>query len=292
MTIDMKSIHDSDRTLVMGVLNITEDSFSDGGLWLDPANAKAHGEAMMKDGADIIDIGAESTRPGAKRVSEEDEQTRVLGAVDALIPEGAVLSIDTTRASVARMALEHGAQIINDVSGGRLDREVPHVVAEHAESLYIVQHWRGWLAGSAGDVPDADTSVYANGVVDDVYDELMKQVDDVLQAGVSPSQIIIDPGLGFSKPSVEHNFPLMTALERFNATGYPVLIGASRKRFVGAALADAGIDKPNMDSKDNATAAISALCAEHGAWAVRVQDVEKSRDAVAIGNAWRAFAND
>lgn len=292
MTIDMKAIHDSDRTLVMGVLNITEDSFSDGGLWLDPANAKAHGEAMMKDGADIIDIGAESTRPGAKRVSEEDEQTRVLGAVDALIPEGAVLSIDTTRASVARMALEHGAQIINDVSGGRLDREVPHVVAEHSESLYIVQHWRGWLAGSAGDVPDANTSVYANGVVDDVYDELMKQVDDVLQAGVSPSQIIIDPGLGFSKPSVEHNFPLMTALERFNATGYPVLIGASRKRFVGAALADAGIDKPNMDSKDNATAAISALCAEHGAWAVRVHDVEKSRDAVAIGNAWRAFAND
>lgn len=292
MTIDMKSIHDSDRTLVMGVLNITEDSFSDGGLWLDPANAKAHGEAMMKDGADIIDIGAESTRPGAKRVSEEDEQTRVLGAVDALIPEGAVLSIDTTRASVARMALEHGAQIINDVSGGRLDREVPHVVAEHAESLYIVQHWRGWLAGSAGDVPDADTSVYANGVVDDVYDELMKQVDDVLQAGVSPSQIIIDPGLGFSKPSVEHNFPLMVALERFNVTGYPVLIGASRKRFVGAALADAGIDEPDMDSKDNATAAISALCAEHGAWAVRVQDVEKSRDAVAIGNAWRAFAND
>lgn len=292
MTIDMEAIHDSDRTLVMGVLNITEDSFSDGGLWLDPANAKAHGEAMMKDGADIIDIGAESTRPGAKRVSEEDEQTRVLGAVDALIPEGAVLSIDTTRASVARMALEHGAQIINDVSGGRLDREMPHVVAEHSESLYIVQHWRGWLAGSAGDVPDADTSVYANGVVDDVYDELMKQVDDVLQAGVSPSQIIIDPGLGFSKPSVELNFPLMMALERFNATGYPVLIGASRKRFVGAALADAGIDKPNMDSKDNATAAISALCAEHGAWAVRVHDVEKSRDAVAIGNAWRAFAND
>lgn len=292
MAIDMKAIHDSTHTLVMVVLNITEDSFSDGGLWLDPAKAKAHGEAMMKAGADIIDIGAESTRPGAKRVSEEDEQTRVLGAVDALISEGAVLSIDTTRASVARMALEHGAQIINDVSGGRLDREVPHVVAEHAESLYIVQHWRGWLAGSAGDVPDADTSVYANGVVDDVYDELMKQVDDVLQAGVSPSQIIIDPGLGFSKPSVEHNFPLMVALERFNVTGYPVLIGASRKRFVGAALADAGIDEPDMDSKDNATAAISALCAEHGAWAVRVHDVEKSRDAVAIGNAWRAFAND
>ena len=291
MTIDMKSIHDSDRTLVMGVLNITEDSFSDGGLWLDPANAKAHGEAMMKDGADIIDIGAESTRPGAKRVSEEDEQNRVLGAVDALIPEGAVLSIDTTRASVARMALEHGAQIINDVSGGQLDREVPHVVAEHAESLYIVQHWRGWLAGSAGDVPDANTSVYANGVVNDVYDELMKQVDDVLQAGVSPSQIIIDPGLGFSKPSVEHNFPLMVALERFNATGYPVLIGASRKRFVSAALNDAGIGEPTMDDRDNATAALSALCAEHGAWAVRVHDVRRSRAALTIGSLWRQYQN-
>lgn len=291
MSIDMKAIHDSRRTLVMGVLNITEDSFSDGGLWLDPAAAKAHGEAMMKDGADIIDIGAESTRPGAKRVGEADEKTRVLGAVDALAPEGAVLSIDTTRASVASAALEHGAQIINDVSGGQLDRELPHVVADYAESLYIVQHWRGWLAGAAGNVPDADTSVYEHGVVRDVYDELMRQVDAVLAAGVRAEQIIIDPGLGFSKPGVEHNLPILKALDRFNAAGYPVLIGASRKRFVGALLADAGVDEPDMASKDNATAAISALCAEHGAWAVRVHDVEKSRDAVAIGNAWRAFAN-
>ena len=291
MRIGNREFDTKNETYIMGILNVTPDSFSDGGKFNHMDAALAHAEQMIRDGADIIDIGAESTRPGAKRVSEEDEQTRVLGAVDALIPEGAVLSIDTTRASVARMALEHGAQIINDVSGGQLDREVPHVVAEHAESLYIVQHWRGWLAGSAGDVPDANTSVYANDVVDDVYDELMKQVDDVLHAGVAPSQIIIDPGLGFSKPSVEHNFPLMVALERFNSTGYPVLIGASRKRFVGAALADAGIDEPSMGSKDNATAAISALCAEHGVWAVRVHDVAKSRDAVAIGNAWRAFAN-
>lgn len=291
MSIDMKAIHDSRRTLVMGVLNITEDSFSDGGLWLDPAAAKAHGEAMMKDGADIIDIGAESTRPGAKRVGEADEKTRVLGAVDALAPEGAVLSIDTTRASVASVALEHGAQIINDVSGGQLDRELPHVVADYAESLYIVQHWRGWLAGAAGNVPDADTSVYEHGVVRDVYDELMRQVDAVLAAGVRAEQIIIDPGLGFSKPGVEHNLPILKALDRFNAAGYPVLIGASRKRFVGALLADAGVDEPDMASKDNATAAISALCAEHGAWAVRVHDVAKSRDAVAVGNAWREYAN-
>lgn len=285
----MKAIHDSEHTLVMGVLNITEDSFSDGGLWLDPARAKAHGKAMMRQGADIIDIGAESTRPGAKRVSEEDERSRVLGAVDALIPEGAVLSIDTTRASVALAALNHGAQIINDVSGGRLDAELPHVVAVHSECLYIVQHWRGWLAGAAGTVPDADTSVYANGVLNDVYDELMAQVDAVLAAGVGPEQVIIDPGLGFSKPGIEHNLPLLAGLERFNATGYPVLIGASRKRFVGAMLASAGIDEPTMANKDNATAAISALSAEHGAWAVRVHDVAKTRDAVAIGSVWRAY---
>ena len=222
MAIDMKAIHDSQSTLVMGVLNITEDSFSDGGLWLAPEAAKAHGEAMMKAGADIIDIGAESTRPGAKRVSEADEKARVLGAVDALIPEGAVLSIDTTRASVALAALEHGA---------------------------------------------------------------------VLEAGVQAEQVIIDPGLGFSKPGVEHNLPILAALDRFNAAGYPVLIGASRKRFVGSLLAGAGVTEPDMASKDNATAAISALCAEHGVWAVRVHDVAKSRDAVAVGNAWREYAN-
>ena len=184
MAIDMKAIHDSQRTLVMGVLNITEDSFSDGGLWLAPEAAKAHGEAMMKAGADIIDIGAESTRPGAKRVSEADEKARVLGAVDALIPEGAVLSIDTTRASVALAALEHGAQIINDVSGGQLDRELPHVVADHSDCLYIVQHWRGWLAGAAGNVPDADTSRYEHGVVNDVYVRWMR----CLKPGCRPNR--------------------------------------------------------------------------------------------------------
>ena len=292
MTIDMKAIHDSDRTLVMGVLNITEDSFSDGGLWLDPANAKAHGEAMMKDGADIIDIGAESTRPGAKRVSEEDELARITGAVNALIPAGAVLSIDTTRASVAAAALDGGAQIINDVSGGTLDANLPHVVADH-DCLYIVQHWRGWLAGSKGVNPDQDTSVYEHGVLTDVHDELMRQVDDVLAAGVKPERIVIDPGLGFSKPSIEHNLPLLTGLETFRATGYPVLIGQSRKRFISAMLAEAGAsgeNGPTMDQRDDVTAALSALSAEHGAWAVRVHDVAKSRAAVITGNTWRQYA--
>lgn len=291
MAIDMKAIHDSQSTLVMGVLNITEDSFSDGGLWLAPEAAKAHGEAMMKAGADIIDIGAESTRPGAKRVSEADEKARVLGAVDALIPEGAVLSIDTTRASVALAALEHGAQIINDVSGGRLDRDLPHVVADH-DCLYIVQHWRGWLAGSKGGAePDADTSHYEHDVLKDVHDELMSQVDAVLKARVAPERIIIDPGLGFSKPGIEHNLPLLVGLDMFKRSGYPVLIGASRKRFVSAALNDAGIGEPTMDDRDNATAALSALCAEHGAWAVRVHDVRRSRAALTIGSLWRQYQN-
>lgn len=288
---ELQRLHDTDCTLLMGVLNITEDSFSDGGLWLDPGKARDHGDDMLHAGADIIDIGAESTRPGAKRVSEKDELDRVTGAAKALIAHGAVVSIDTTRSAVAQAALNEGAQIINDVSGGQLDRELPHVVADHSDCLYIVQHWRGWLAGAAGDVPDADTSRYEHGVVNDVYDELMRQVDAVLEAGVQAEQVIIDPGLGFSKPGVEHNLPILAALDRFNAAGYPVLIGASRKRFVGSLLAGAGVTEPDMASKDNATAAISALCAEHGVWAVRVHDVAKSRDAVAVGNAWREYAN-
>lgn len=282
----LQALHDAPNTMVMGVLNITEDSFSDGGKWLDPQAAAEHGHASAKAGAQIIDIGAESTRPGAKRVSEQDELNRVLGAVHALADAGVPLSIDTTRASVAEAALEAGASIINDVSGGRLDPQVPQVVAEH-DCLYIVQHWRGWLSGSQGATPDADTSVYTGGVMHDVREELLGQVDDVLAAGVRPEQIIIDPGLGFSKPSAAHNFPLLVGLDTLRASGYPVLIGASRKRF----LADAGIDPGNMAARDDATAALSAMCAEHGAWAVRVHDVAKSLAAVTMGTMWRTYAN-
>ena len=289
---DLQALHDATHTMVMGELNITEDSFSDGGLWLDPAKAAQHGRDMMAAGADIIDIGAESTRPGAKRVAEADELARITGAVKTLIPAGAILSIDTTRASVAAAALSEGAQIINDVSGGTLDAELPHVVADH-DCLYIVQHWRGWLAGSKGANPDQDTSVYEHGVLTDVHDELMRQVDGVLAAGVKPERIIIDPGLGFSKPGIEHNLPLLTGLETFRATGYPVLIGQSRKRFISAMLTEAGAagaDGPIMAQRDDVTAALSALSAEHGAWAVRVHDVAKSRAAVIAGNTWREYA--
>ena len=272
---DLQALHDTTHTMVMGVLNITEDSFSDGGLWLDPAKAAQHGRDMMAAGAAIIDIGAESTRPGAKRVAEADELARITGA-----------------ASVAAAALSEGAQIINDVSGGTLDAELPHVVADH-DCLYIVQHWRGWLAGSKGANPDQDTSVYEHGVLTDVHDELMRQVDGVLAAGVKPERIIIDPGLGFSKPGIEHNLPLLTGLETFRATGYPVLIGQSRKRFISAMLTGAGTagaDGPTMAQRDDVTAALSALSAEHGAWAVRVHDVAKSRAAVIAGNTWREYA--
>lgn len=288
---DIAALRDAQRTLVMGVLNITEDSFSDGGLWLDPAAAAQHGRDMVAAGADIIDIGAESTRPGAKRVSEADERARVVGAVRALVSAGVTLSIDTTRASVAAAALKGGATIINDVSGGALDAALPHVVAEH-DCLYIVQHWRGWLAGSAGPAPDADTSYYEHGVLADVHDELMRQVDAVLAAGVDPARVIIDPGLGFSKPGIEHNLPLLAGLGVFQAEGYPVLVGASRKRFVSAILIEAGIDEPTMETRDEATAAISALAAEHGAWAVRVHDVARSRAAVAVGSQWRHYATN
>ncbi|WP_417852253.1 dihydropteroate synthase [Bifidobacterium oedipodis] len=304
---NLQALHDNPNTMVMGVLNITEDSFSDGGLWLDPDAAVRHGRDMMAAGADIIDIGAESTRPGAKRVSEADELARITGAVKALMPANPVLSIDTTRASVAAAALEEGAQIINDVSGGTLDAELPHVVADH-DCLYIVQHWRGWLAGSKGATPDMDTSVYEHGVLKDVYDEVMHQVDGVLAVGVQPERIVIDPGLGFSKPGIEHNLPLLVGLDTFRASGYPVLIGQSRKRFIGAMLTDAGYQAPaensaaandvtapsgltlDLEAKDNVTAALSALCAEHGAWAVRVHDVPRSRAAVIAGNIWRAYS--
>lgn len=292
-TPSLAELHDATRTLVMGVLNITQDSFSDGGLWLDPTAAANHGLAMMRDGADIIDIGAESTRPGAQRVDENTEKTRVLGAVRALLPHGAVLSIDTTRATVAQAALDAGAQIINDVSGGQLDPDMPRVIRDN-DCLYILQHWRGWLAGSKTGTPDQNTSVYEHGVLTDVIDEIRRQLDAVLEAGVDPSRIILDPGLGFSKPTPDDNLPLLAGLDRLQALGYPVLIGQSRKRFIGAMLAELPWSEAGegaaQDDKDNATAALSALCAEHGAWAVRVHDVRRTVAAVCMGAAWRDAA--
>ncbi|WP_018143220.1 dihydropteroate synthase [Alloscardovia criceti] len=266
----------SNRTLVMGVLNITEDSFSDGGRYLNPDKAVDHAESMIRDGADIIDIGAESTRPGAVRVPEEVEKERIVRAVESLsraYPDVA-LSIDTTRSAVAQAALDAGAHIINDVSGGKLDDNIARVVAK-SDCLYIVQHWRTWLGKSS----EADTTFYEHGVVADTYAELQAQVEAVQALGVPRERIIIDPGLGFSKPTIEHNLPLIMATQHFSDMGYPVLIGASRKRFVAAMVARAGA-QDSEEARDDMTAALTVLAAERGAWAVRVHNVAPNRFAV------------
>ena len=275
------------RTLVMGVLNITEDSFSDGGRYLDQEQAFAHAQQMIEDGADIIDIGAESTRPGAIRVPEEVERERIVTAVRRLHDEfpSIALSVDTTRAVVAQAALEAGAHIINDVSGGQLDPDIPALVAEY-DCLYVVQHWRAWLGSGTGasgqndTQADRDTSIYTNGVVEDTLHELNEQIEAVRASGVPAERIICDPGLGFSKPTIEHNLPLIMATSRFTHLGYPVLIGASRKRFVGAMNASAGLNIDSESDRDNMTEALTVLAAERGAWAVRVHDVRRNRAAV------------
>lgn len=287
----LQALRKAPHTLVMGILNITEDSFSDGGLWLDASAAAEHGRILAREGADIIDIGAESTRPGAVRVPEDVERSRIVTAVRNLRDLDIPLSIDTTRASVAEAALDEGAAIINDVSGGRLDPAIPALVA-HRECLYIVQHWRQWLTGGSNGVHDSNSAEYEHGVVTDVYSELMQQVEAVRAAGVAREKIIIDPGLGFSKPGVDLNLPLMTHLSRFQASGYPVLIGASRKRFITALLESQGGPGITNDRLDGVTAALSALCALNGAWAVRVHNVAASRDAITAGRAWSEWSEN
>lgn len=284
----------------MGVLNVTEDSFSDGGLYLHTPAAAAHAHTLLEQGADIIDIGAESTRPGAKRVSESEEINRITRTLEAIREDAHAhhvqLSIDTTRSSVAQAALDEGADIINDVSGGTLDPHLPQLVARTGKP-YIVQHWRGWLDGR-------DSSKYEHGVVADTVAELHRQIISVLNSGVKPEQIIADPGLGFSKPGPELNYPLIEHLEELQQLGFPVLIGASRKRFVKKTLLDEQLrrlaptdnlepqevsQEVSNDRLDVATAMISVLAAQKGAWAVRVHNVQASRDALAVWETARHF---
>jgi dihydropteroate synthase len=294
----------------MGIVNVTEDSFSDGGLWLDPLAAADHAKQLAQQGASIIDIGAESTRPGAVRVPEDVEKRRVVSTIQALgamqaaqiesqvsqeslessLIKPPIISVDTTRSSVAAAALEAGAAIINDVSGGQLDPLLPLLVAK-SNCRYVVQHWRGWLTGESA-------SAYPTGVVTEVYDELMRQVDTALADGIEPEQIIIDPGFGFSKPGLETNMPLLDGLERFWATGYLVLVGLSRKRFVREYVRECqglqegfdaqgehdgqseGVGQPevSLEDLDRATAELSWEASEKGAWAVRVHNVGMTAD--------------
>jgi len=270
----------ADRAAVMGVLNVTADSFSDGGRYLDPAAAIARGRALAAAGADIIDVGGESTRPGAHRVPAEVEAGRVVPVIAELAGSGVTCSVDTTRAEVADAALRAGALIVNDVSGGLADPEMASVVAA-AGVPWILMHWRGHSA-------DMDTLAHYRNVVDEVRAELLDRVEAAVSAGVAESAIVLDPGLGFAK-TAEHNWALLRLLPQLTGLvgpgwGFPVLIGASRKRFLGALLADASGPRP-PDGREAATAAISALAAAAGAWGVRVHEVSASLDAVRVAAA-------
>ncbi|WP_030268786.1 dihydropteroate synthase [Streptomyces sp. NRRL B-24484] len=271
-----------DRCAVMGVVNVTPDSFSDGGLWLDPAAAVAHGLRLTAQGADLIDVGGESTRPGARRVTEEEELRRVVPVVRELAAAGAVVSVDTMRANVAAAAVEAGARLVNDVSGGLADPGMAEVVAATG-APFVVMHWRGQSA-------DMDSLAVYDDVVADVTAELTARVAALLAAGVKEEQLVLDPGLGFAKTS-EHNWALLGRLDALTSLGRPVLVAASRKRFLGTLLAnpETGELRPARQ-RDDATAAVSVLSARAGAWAVRVHDVAGTADAVRVVAAWQQAA--
>ncbi|WNG85076.1 dihydropteroate synthase [Mycobacterium sp. ITM-2016-00316] len=262
----------------MGVVNVTEDSFSDGGLFLDRDRAVERAMALVAAGAAIIDVGGESTRPGATRVAPELESSRVLPVIRDLATAGVTVSIDTMHSSVAAAALENGAQIVNDVSGGRADPNMAAVLAE-ANVPWVLMHWRSVRADAPHEVPAYDD------VVAEVHEDLLRSVDAAVAAGVDPGKVIIDPGLGFAK-TAQHNWQLLRALPTFVATGFPVLVGASRKRFLGALLAGPDAVLRPADGRETATAVISALSVLAGAWGVRVHDVQASVDALKVVDAW------
>lgn len=260
----------TDRISVVGVLNTTPDSFSDGGLHPDVAAAVEHGLRMWAEGADVVDVGGESTRPGARPISADEELDRVLPVIAGLAQHGVVLSIDTYRASVAAAALAAGATLVNDVSGGRADPQMAAVVRD-AGCPWILMHWRGPSAQMA------QLAVYDD-VVKEVRAELLARVDAALAAGVAESQLVIDPGLGFAK-TAEHNWALLAALPALTEIGLPVLVAASRKSFLGALLADASGTPRSVADREDATTAITAHCAAAEVWGVRVHDVRPSVDA-------------
>lgn len=261
----------------MGILNVTPDSFSDGGRWSSTPAAVAHGEALLGSGADLVDVGGESTRPGAERLGADEELSRVVPVIAKLAAAGAVLSVDTMRAEVARAAVEAGAVAVNDVSGGLADPDMLPAVAQLGVP-YLCMHWRG------PSVDMQERASYAD-VVAEVTAELQARVTAALAAGLRPERLAVDPGLGFGKQP-EHNWAVLASLESLHGLGYPVAVGASRKAFLGALLADPdGAPRPAQE-REHATAAVSALCAAAGAWCVRVHDVTPSLDAVRVAARW------
>ena len=265
------------RTLVMGVLNVTPDSFSDGGRFLDPDRAVEHGLLMWAQGADIVDVGGESTRPGAARIGVAEEIDRVETVVRDLAQVGVVVSIDTMHPAVAEVALAAGALLVNDVSGGLAEPEMLDFIAT-VDVPYIVMHWRGHSI-------EMDQLARYDNVVADVVSELHERLRACDKAGISLDRIVIDPGLGFAK-NAEHNWALLSHLDALTELGRPILVGASRKRFLGELLVDDNNEPRPLDGRDDATSAISALVARAGAWCVRVHDVRGSIDAVRVARAW------
>ena len=266
-------------TLIMGVLNVTPDSFSDGGLWVEPGAAIDHALELVALGADIIDVGGESTRPGAIRVDPHEERARIVPVISALAAQGVMVSADTMNASTARAAADAGAAIINDVSGGLADPGMPDAVLDTGLQ-YVVMHWRGRLDA-------ADSRAVYRDTVAEVRDELSARVTELLHRGVDAAKLVLDPGLGFSK-NAEHNWQVLAGLPSIETLGYPVLVGASRKRFLGALLPEGA---PASD-RDAPTAVISALAAQAGVWGVRVHDVASTRLALDVVEAWQAGRDD
>jgi len=248
--------------LVMGILNVTPDSFADGGLHFDTSLAIAHGLEMIEDGVDIIDIGGESTRPGAERVSEEEEQARVIPVIRELAKNNVVISVDTMRATTAKLAVEAGATIVNDVSGGAADSEMFSTVAALG-CKYTLMHWRGHSK-------DMNEKAVYNDVVSEVIEEVNIQLDKALAAGIKRENIILDPGIGFAKDA-EHNWEILNRIDEFVALGYPVLIGHSRKRFLGG---------ESPDQREEATVAVTQSILTKGIWGVRVHGVKANVEAI------------
>lgn len=275
MRTTVRGLPDLGRCLVMGVVNVTPDSFSDGGAFEDADSAIKHGLELVRAGADIVDVGGESTRPGATRVTAEEEQRRVLPVVAALAESGVLVSIDTMRSSTAAAALAAGARIVNDVSGGLADTALPALVAD-AGVPYVVMHWRGHST-------DMQQQAVYTDVVAEVRSELTRQLEAVLAAGVDAEQLILDPGIGFAK-TAEHNWRLLAHLDALTQLGRPLLVGASRKSFLGALLGEQSEPRPVVE-RDDATTAITAICAAAGVWGVRVHEARGSADAVRVAAA-------
>jgi dihydropteroate synthase len=265
------------RTIIMGVLNVTPDSFSDGGDYLDTAAAIKRGMQLVEEGADIVDVGGESTRPGAARVTLEQEQLRVIPVIGALVRAGATVSVDTMNASTALQAVDFGAKYINDVSGGIADFFMARVIRE-SDAMFIASHWRGHSV-------EMDAQALYKDAPSDITRELGDRVSSLLTEGIRPEQLIVDPGLGFAK-NAEHNWQMLGRLGDLMALGYPLLVGASRKRFLSSLLPD----DATMEDRDAATVAVSVLAAQAGAWGVRVHAVARTYAALRVLESWERGA--